>query len=94
MSYCVASKSTFHKTYFLQDTLDWQADLHSDIYVGKILRDLSKVFDCLSHDLLIAKLETYGLDVGSRLNFLLDYLSLRKHRTKVGFLYSKWYEIC
>ena len=29
------------------------------------------------------KLEAYGLDVGS-LNFLLDYLSLRKHRTKVG----------
>ena len=44
--------------------------------------DLSKACDCLSHDLLIAKLEAYGLDVGS-LNFLLDYLSLRKHRTKV-----------
>ena len=55
--------------------------------------DLSKACDCLSHDLLIAKLEAYGLDVGS-LNFLLDYLSLRKHRTKVGSSYSKWSEIC
>ena len=55
--------------------------------------DLSKAYDCLSHDLLIAKLEAYGLDVGS-LNFLLDYLSLRKHRTKVGSSYSKWSEIC
>ena len=54
---------------------------------------LSKAYDCLSHDLLIAKLEAYGLDVGS-LNFLLDYLSLRKHRTKVGSSYSKWSEIC
>ena len=55
--------------------------------------DLSKACDCLSHDLLIAKLEAYGLDVGS-LNFLLDYLSLRKHRTKVGSSHSKWSEIC
>ena len=55
--------------------------------------DLSKACDCLSHDLLIAKLEAYGLDVGS-LNFLLDYLSLRKHRTKVGSPCSKWSEIC
>ena len=54
---------------------------------------LSKAYDCLSHDLLIAKLEAYGLDVGS-LNFLLDYLSLRKHRTKVGSSFSKWSEIC
>ena len=55
--------------------------------------DLSKAYGCLSHDLLISKLEAYGLDVGS-LNFLLDYLSLRKHRTKEGSSYSKWSEIC
>ena len=55
--------------------------------------DLSKAYDCLPHDLLITKLEAYGLDVGS-LNFQLDYLSLRKHRTKVGSSYSKWSEIC
>ena len=55
--------------------------------------DLSKAHDCLSHDLLIAKLEAYGSDVGS-LNFSLDYLSLRQHRTKVGSSYSKWSEIC
>ena len=55
--------------------------------------DLSKAYECLSHDLLIAKLEAYGLDVVS-LNFLLDYLSLRKHRTKVGSSYSEWSEVC
>ena len=71
----------------------WQAELDSGGYVGIILMDLSKVFDCLSHDLLIAKLEAYGLYVGG-LNFLLDYLRLRKHRTKVGSSYSKWSEVC
>ena len=55
--------------------------------------DLPKAYGCLSHDLLIAKSEAYGLDVGS-FNFLLDYLSSRKHRTKVGSSYSKWSEIC
>ena len=55
--------------------------------------DLSKAYDCLSHDLLIAKLEAYGLNVGT-LNFLLDYLSLREHSTKVGSSHSKWPEIC
>ena len=40
---------------------------------------------------MIAKLETYGLNIGS-LNFLLDYLSLRKHRNNVGSSYSKWSE--
>ena len=55
--------------------------------------DLSKASDSLLYDLLIVKLEAYELDVGS-LNFLLDYLSLRKHRAKVGFSYSKWSEIC
>ena len=44
--------------------------------------DLSKAYDCLSHKLVTAKFEAYGLDVGS-LNFLLDYLSLGKHRTKL-----------
>ena len=88
----------FRKTHSTQHALfrliqKWQEELDSGGYVGTILMDLSKAYDCLSHDLLIAKLEAYRLDVGS-LNFLLDYLSLRKHRTKVGSSYSKWSEIC
>ena len=83
--------STQHALFRLMQK--WQAELDSGGYVGTILTDLSKVYDCLSHDLLTAKLEAYELDVAS-LNLLLDYLSLRKHRTKVGSPYSKWSEIC
>ena len=66
----------------------WQAELGTGGYVGTILMDLSKAYNCLSHDLLIAKLGAHGLDVGS-LNFLLDYFSWRKNRTKVGSSYSR-----
>ena len=50
--------------------------------------DLPKVYECLPHDLLIEKLEAFGLDNGS-LNLLLDYLSFSKQRTKVGSTCSK-----
>ena len=55
--------------------------------------DLSKAYDCLSHELLIAKLEANRVDVGS-LNLQSNYLRLRKYRTKVGSSYNKWSEIC
>ena len=63
----------------------WQAELDQGGYVDTILMDLSKAYGCLSHDLLIAKLEAYRFDIGN-LNFLSYNLSLRKHITKVGSL--------
>ena len=87
----------FRKAHSTQHALfrliqKWQAELDLEGYVGTILMNLPGAYDCLSDDLLIVKLEAYGLDVGS-LNCLLDYLSLRKHRTKAGSSYSKWSEI-
>ena len=41
------------------------------------------------HDLLIAKLHAYGLDIYS-LNILQEYLSNRKQRTKVQSVYNSW----
>ena len=57
-----------------------------------IRTNLSKVFDCLSQDLLIAKLEAYGFDK-SALIFVYDYIKTRKQRTKVNGSYRTWKEL-
>ena len=53
------------------------------------LIDLSKAFDCLRHDLLIAKLAAYGFDQPS-LCFIFNYLSDRTQRTKVNNTYRSY----
>ena len=57
-----------------------------------MLTDLSKAFDCISHELLIAKLHPHGFDKRS-LVLIYNYLSNRKQRVKVNDSYSSWSEI-
>ena len=54
--------------------------------------DLSKAYDCLPHDLLVAKLEACGVDKAV-LDSISNYLSHRQQRSKTGSSYSDWYEI-
>ena len=70
----------------------WQKEFDPGRFIGAVLIDLTKTYDCLRHDLLIAKLEAYGLG-NSSLNLLLDYLTFRKQKTFVGSAYSKWSKI-
>ena len=60
--------------------------------VGAVLMDLSKAFDCLPHDLLIAKLNAYGLGKNS-LDLFHSYLTKRRHYTHVGSTLSDILEI-
>ena len=58
---------------------------------GALLTDLSKSFDCLNHDLLIAKLNAHGFSL-SALRLIHDYLSNRKERTRANNSQSTWME--
>ena len=55
-------------------------------------RPFRKAFDCLPHNLLIAKLNAYGFD-NKVVRFVYDYLTSRKQRTKLSDTYSSWQEI-
>ena len=59
---------------------------------GALLTDLSKAFDCLNHELLIAKLAAYGFDKKA-LHIIFNYLNDRRHRTKISGNYSSLVEI-
>ena len=56
---------------------EWKKSLDNRGKVGTILIDLSKAFDTLDHDLLIAKLSAYGLNFHS-LRLMKNYLNYQK----------------
>ena len=60
----------------------WKEALDKGGLGGALLTDLSKAFDCIKHDLLIAKLAAYGFDSHS-LSFVFSYLNERKQKTKI-----------
>ena len=56
------------------------------------MTDLSKAFDCLSDELLIAKLDAFCFDKMS-LKLVHNYLSNREQRVEINDSYSSWREI-
>ena len=87
----------FRKGYSPQHCLlllidKWKKANDNNKVFGALLTDLSKVFDCICHDLLVAKLNAYGLSL-SALKLIQNYLQNRKQRTKVGSSYGIWEDI-
>ena len=59
----------------------WKKALDEQKVAGAVLTDLSKAFDCLPHDLLIAKLHAYGFEK-SALIFRSAYLTGHRRLNK------------
>lgn len=62
---------------------DWKKALDDKKIVGAVLMDLSKAFDCISHDLLIAKIHAYNFSIDT-LTFFYSYLKRCKQNVKIN----------
>ena len=87
----------FRKGYSTQHAVlnllqNWQKSLDKGEIVGTLLMDLSKAYDCIPHDLLIAKLNAYGLSRDS-LKLMYNYLQERKHRVTINGTSSSWLDM-
>ena len=80
--------SAYRKNYSSQHVFvrlleEWRKCLDNNYVVGGVLMDLSKAFDCVPHNLLIAKLEAYGINE-NLLAYLHSYLSNRKQCVRIN----------
>ena len=80
--------SAYRKKYSTNNVLmrlieNWKNNLDKKKHVGAVLMDLSKAFDCVPHDLLIAKMHAYNFDKET-LTLFFTYLKNRQQGVKVN----------
>ena len=71
---------------------DWKSAIEDKRHVASMLMDLSKAFDCLPHQLLIAKLNAYGLSIDG-CTLIWSYLKDRLQRVRIDGFYSEWQKL-
>ena len=69
----------------------WKKYVDNGKAFGALLTASSKVFDCLDHELLIAKPNAFDFNLPA-LKLIHDYLSNRKQRTKIYLSHTSWLE--
>ena len=79
-------QSRFRRGFTAQNCLlamleKWKSAVDKWKAFGILLTDLSKTFDCLSHELIVAKLDAYRFSQ-SVLKLMQSYLSERKKELK------------
>ena len=89
--------SVYRKSYSTQHVLirlieEWKGYLDKNYYVGAVLLDISKAFDCVPHDLIIAKMHAYDFNMDA-LKLILSYLTNREQATCINSIYSMFQEI-
>ena len=89
--------SAYRKNYNTQHVLlrlqeEWRQHLENDKAMGEIWVDLSKAFDCVPYDLLLAKLATYGID-DNLILYIHPYLFYRKQWVCTNNILSEFNKI-
>ena len=83
----------FSTQYALLSLIErWRLCLDKQGFAGALLMDLSKAFDTINHELLIAKLHAYGFSIEA-LEVLLSYLQDRWQRVKINTTFSSWIQL-
>ena len=83
-NFIAAYRKTYSSSHVLITLIEnWKKDLDNKKIVGTVFMDLSKAFDCIPHELLIAKLHAYGFNK-KVLTFLYSYLKRRKESVKIN----------
>ena len=88
----------FRKGYSTQQCLlalmeKWKSAVDSGKSFGALLMDLPKAFDCLCYQLLLAKLNAYGLSL-SALRLISGYLFYRQQTLKINASYNSFVWSC
>ena len=65
----------------------WKRALDKGEYVSALFMDLSKAFDTINHDLLIAKLKAYGFSKEA-IKLMKSYLKNRKRKVQINNKFS------
>ena len=88
---------SFRKKYSTQHALIAMTEKARKIFdkrgtFGALLKDLSKVFDCMSTDLLIENPHALNFDMNA-LNLICDYLTGRKQKVKINSSFSSYLDL-
>ena len=84
---CGFRKGYNTRYFFLFMLKKWKSAVDKGKYFGTLLIDLSKAFDCISDELILAKLHRYGFSLRA-LRLIHNDLSNIKQRTRVNGTYS------
>ena len=82
---CQSGFRSLHSTVtaLLEATNDWSLNIDKGLFNGVIFIDLKKAFDTIDHQILLMKLERYGVDTQSQ-KWFKSYLSNRTQRCNVS----------
>ena len=85
--------SVYRKNYSSQNILislkeEWRKTLDNNFVVGAVLTDICKAFDCIPHDLIIAKLSAYNFS-DEALSYIYSYLTNRRQYVRINNTHSQ-----